>query len=160
MPRRAGHVRRHRGDNEQTQRSDGEGPWIERFDAVQQSLEQPREHGGCDQPCGDADGDQAQRLAEHEPKHRGRGRAEGHANADFLRPLPHRVRHHAVDTNRRERDRHEREYTEQYRNRAWTRDRAADDIFERLESDRRFRFHRVNDRRHTGRERHRIPRCA
>ena len=131
MPRRAGHVRRDRGDNEQDQRSDGERPRIERFDVVQQSLEQPREHACRDQPCGDADGDEAQRLAEHEAKHRGRRRAEGHADADFLRSLPHRVRHHAVDTDRRERERDEREHAEQHRNRAWTRDRAADDIFER-----------------------------
>ena len=91
------------------------------------------------QSRGDADGDEAQRLAEHQAEHRRRRRAEGHADADFLRPLPHRVRHHAVDADRRERERHEREHAEQHRNRAWTRDRAADDIFERADVDRRFR---------------------
>jgi hypothetical protein len=62
------------------------------FDVEQQSLEQPRQHACRDQLCGDADEDEAQRLAEHEAKHRGRCRAEGHADGDFLRPLPHGVR--------------------------------------------------------------------
>ena len=50
-----GHVRRDRRDDEQDQRGDGERPRIERFDLVQQSLEQPRERAGRDQPRGDAD---------------------------------------------------------------------------------------------------------
>ena len=78
--------------------------------------------------------DEAQRLAEHEAQHRGRRRAERHADADFLRPLPHRVRHHAVDADRRERERDEREHADQHRHRARTRDRVADDLFERADS--------------------------
>ena len=78
-------------------------------------------------------------------KHRRRRRAERHADADLLRPLPHRVRHHAVDADRRERERDEREHADQHRDRARPRDRVADDLFERADLDGRFRFHRAHD---------------
>jgi len=60
------------------------------------------------------------RLTQHEAEHR-RRRPQRHADADFLRSRPHRVRHHAVDPDRRERKCHEREGADQRRNGARTR---------------------------------------
>ena len=82
------------------------------------ALQQPRKHPRGHQPRGDADEDEAERMAEHETKHRRGRRAQRHANADFLGPLAHRVRHHAVDADRRERERDEREHADEDRDRA------------------------------------------
>ena len=66
IPRRAGTYEGDCRHHQQDHRGDGERPRIERFDLVQQFLEQPRERAGRDESCGDADGHEAQRLAEHE----------------------------------------------------------------------------------------------
>ena len=66
MPRRAGTYDATVATTSRTSARDGERPRIERFDLEQQSLEQPRERAGSDQSRGDADGDETQRLAEHE----------------------------------------------------------------------------------------------
>ena len=63
----------------------------------------------------DADERDERALTEHEDHHRGRPGTERHADADFARPLRHRVRHHAVDADRREGAGHAGEDAEQHR---------------------------------------------
>ena len=60
-----------------------------------------------------AGGHDASTLAQHEGEHVGRPRAEGNAHADLPGPLRHRVRNHAVDSDRGERHRQARQAGEQ-----------------------------------------------
>ena len=51
----------------------------------------------------------------HQSQHVNRQRAKRHANPEFLRPLRHEIRHHAVDSNRRKQQRQPRKYSKQLR---------------------------------------------
>src|SRR6266404_1964081 len=86
---------------------------IVRGNSVETAGQKFREEERAHESDREADQNQPQALTGNEPENVAGLRAERHPHADFLRPLPDRVGHHAIKPERREEEREPREDREE-----------------------------------------------
>src|SRR5687768_152039 len=90
---------RHRN---QPHRHKSKSSYVSRRHFKQQSPHQPRQTKRTDESKSNTDQRQRHAVTQHHLQHISRTCTERHANANFLRPLRHRVTDHAIDPDRRQ----------------------------------------------------------
>src|SRR6267143_3523417 len=113
-----GKVASHERDAHQQQRDARIGEGIAGAHAVQQARRQASNRQRHQYPHNRANTRQEHALFEHQPHHLTRLRAQRHAQSDFTRSLRHRIRQHAINSNRREDQREGTKQAEQRRTHA------------------------------------------
>ena len=91
-------------DRRQQQRDEGEDRGVGRGDFVEQAGEHAREREGRGQSGEDSGERERHPLSDDHADYVAAARAERDADADLVRPLRHRVRHHAEEAHARERE--------------------------------------------------------
>jgi len=95
------HVARREGYGRKKRRRSGKTERIGRSDLVQKAPQHPRDAKRGQKTEADPNHRQFRRLAEDQSEHMCACGAQGDADANLLRPPRHRVRHDAVDADRR-----------------------------------------------------------
>lgn len=109
----------------------GDGRRIGRADAVQQALEEARQHHGRAEAQRDAGADERRGAPQDESENGGPLRAERETHADLVGPLRHVEGEQRIDAERRQHERRHREQPNQAQRIATRRERLADEVVHR-----------------------------